>query len=165
MSTTRSDKIEQLFLELIDLPVDQREARLDELCNGDAPLRDELFRLLAADESRSGNDDSGIVGGFVSDPVPQRVGQYVVNGIAGEGGDRQQSAQRLAQTEKLAGMGRLAASIAHEINNPLQAVQNSLHLLANRCEQVYGPARDVEWAFAGGALYLLQCRAITKAGR
>ncbi|MGA3216201.1 MAG: PEP/pyruvate-binding domain-containing protein [Acidimicrobiales bacterium] len=33
--------------------------------------------------------------------------------------------------------------------------------LASRCEQVYGPARDVEWAFAGGALYLLQCRAVT----
>jgi signal transduction histidine kinase len=52
--------------------------------------------------------------------------------IIGDSSERQQSAQRLAQTEKLAGMGRLAASIAHEINNPLQAVQNSLHLLANR---------------------------------
>jgi signal transduction histidine kinase len=52
--------------------------------------------------------------------------------MVGDSGERQQSAQRLAQTEKLAGMGRLAASIAHEINNPLQAVQNSLHLLANR---------------------------------
>jgi pyruvate,water dikinase len=37
--------------------------------------------------------------------------------------------------------------------------------LATRCEQVYGPGRDVEWAFASGTLYLLQCRAITKAGR
>jgi signal transduction histidine kinase len=52
--------------------------------------------------------------------------------MVGEGGERQQSARRQAQTEKLAGMGRLAASIAHEINNPLQAIQNSLHLLANR---------------------------------
>lgn len=33
--------------------------------------------------------------------------------------------------------------------------------LATRCEQVYGPARDVEWAFADGTLYLLQCRAMT----
>jgi nitrogen-specific signal transduction histidine kinase len=60
----------------------------------------------------------------------ERVGARAA--IVGESGERQQSAQRLAQTEKLAGMGRLAASIAHEINNPLQAVQNSLHLLANR---------------------------------
>jgi pyruvate,water dikinase len=33
--------------------------------------------------------------------------------------------------------------------------------LALRCEQVYGPARDIEWAFAAGTLYLLQCRAVT----
>ena len=38
-----------------------------------------------------------------------------------------------------------------------------LDRLAARCEEVYGPARDIEWAFAGGQLYLLQCRAITRA--
>jgi pyruvate,water dikinase len=36
-----------------------------------------------------------------------------------------------------------------------------LNQLALRCEQVYGPARDIEWAFAAGRLYLLQCRAVT----
>ena len=39
-----------------------------------------------------------------------------------------------------------------------------LNRLAGRCEQVYGPARDIEWAFAGCELYLLQCRAVTRAG-
>jgi pyruvate,water dikinase len=39
-----------------------------------------------------------------------------------------------------------------------------LNALAGRCEEVYGPARDIEWAFAGGELYLLQCRAVTRAG-
>lgn len=39
-----------------------------------------------------------------------------------------------------------------------------LNRLAGRCEHIYGPARDVEWAIAGGTLYLLQCRAITKGG-
>jgi pyruvate,water dikinase len=34
--------------------------------------------------------------------------------------------------------------------------------LADRCEEVYGPARDIEWAIAGGELYLLQCRAVTR---
>jgi pyruvate,water dikinase len=38
----------------------------------------------------------------------------------------------------------------------------ALNQLAARCEHVYGLARDVEWAIAGGTLYLLQCRAITK---
>jgi pyruvate,water dikinase len=39
-----------------------------------------------------------------------------------------------------------------------------LNRLADRCEQVYGRARDIEWAIAGGTLYLLQCRAVTRAG-
>jgi pyruvate,water dikinase len=39
-----------------------------------------------------------------------------------------------------------------------------LNRLADRCELVYGSARDIEWAFAGGTLYLLQCRAVTRAG-
>jgi len=39
-----------------------------------------------------------------------------------------------------------------------------LNELAAQCEQVYGPARDIEWAFADGELYLLQCRAVTRAG-
>jgi signal transduction histidine kinase len=37
----------------------------------------------------------------------------------------------LRRTEKLAVAGRLAASIAHEINNPLEAVTNLLYLLGN----------------------------------
>ncbi|HTH53196.1 MAG TPA: ATP-binding protein [Edaphobacter sp.] len=40
--------------------------------------------------------------------------------------------QALIQTEKLAAVGRLAASIAHEINNPLEAVTNLLYL-AQHC--------------------------------
>ena len=36
---------------------------------------------------------------------------------------------QLVRTEKLAGMGRLIASVAHELNNPLQAIQNALFLV------------------------------------
>ncbi len=38
------------------------------------------------------------------------------------------SQRALVQSEKLAAAGRLTASIAHEINNPLQSVRNCLHL-------------------------------------
>ena len=39
---------------------------------------------------------------------------------------------------------------------------DDLNRLAARCEEVYGPARDIEWAIAGDELYLLQCRAVTR---
>lgn len=42
---------------------------------------------------------------------------------------RKQAEEALRKTEKLAAAGRLAASIAHEINNPLEAVTNLLYLI------------------------------------
>lgn len=42
---------------------------------------------------------------------------------------RRAAEQALIQNEKLASVGRLASSIAHEINNPLEAVTNLLYLL------------------------------------
>jgi cyclic nucleotide-binding protein/pyruvate phosphate dikinase-like enzyme len=39
-----------------------------------------------------------------------------------------------------------------------------LNALADKCQRAYGPSRDIEWAIAGGRLYLLQCRAVTRAG-
>lgn len=54
----------------------------------------------------------------------------------------------LIQSEKLAAVGRLAASIAHEINNPLEAVTNLLYLARNQtsCAQTeeYLKAADHE---------------------
>lgn len=45
----------------------------------------------------------------------------------------EESQRMLMQAEKMATVGRMTASIAHEINNPLQSVRNCLHL-ANRTE-------------------------------
>ncbi len=44
--------------------------------------------------------------------------------------ERKNSEEALRRTEKLAAAGRLAASIAHEINNPLEAITNLLYLLS-----------------------------------
>lgn len=43
--------------------------------------------------------------------------------------DRKAAAEALHRSEKLAAAGRMAATVAHEINNPLEAVTNLLYLL------------------------------------
>ena len=42
--------------------------------------------------------------------------------------------QQLFESEKLAAIGRLAASIAHEVNNPLEAIKNALYLMQTGAE-------------------------------
>jgi pyruvate,water dikinase len=37
-----------------------------------------------------------------------------------------------------------------------------LHALATRCEKTFGGTQDLEWAFGGNTLYLLQRRAVTR---
>ncbi|MGB7191034.1 MAG: ATP-binding protein, partial [Acidobacteriaceae bacterium] len=45
--------------------------------------------------------------------------------------EQKRSDEILRRTEKLAATGRLAASIAHEINNPLEAVTNCMYLMSH----------------------------------
>jgi PAS domain S-box-containing protein len=60
-------------------------------------------------------DDNGEVCGFVA----------LVLDVT----ERRKSEDAMRRTEKLAAAGRLAASIAHEINNPLESVTNLIYLL------------------------------------
>ena len=55
-----------------------------------------------------------------------RSRQYQVKRIIEE---KERTAAAMVQSEKLAAVGRLASSIAHEINNPLEAVTNLLYLV------------------------------------
>ena len=64
--------------------------------------------------------------------TPQQVRWVGV--IVLDASERKRSEEALRKTEKLAATGRLAASIAHEINNPLEAITNLLFLLRNYCQ-------------------------------
>jgi pyruvate,water dikinase len=63
--------------------------------------------------------------------------------------------------------GTVEQDVAPELVESLcvdDAMLGKLHALADRCQEVYGPARDIEWAYADDVLYLLQCRAVTTSG-
>ncbi len=63
---------------------------------------------------------------------PMREADESISGIMVLGVDiteRRRMETALMQSEKLAAVGRLSASIAHEINNPLEAVTNLLYLI------------------------------------
>lgn len=71
------------------------------------------------------------------------IGEYAID-IS----DRRRAEAALVRTEKLATLGRLSASIAHEINNPLEAMTNLLYL-----------ARQNEGVTSGAGEYLLLAEA------
>ncbi|WP_419804432.1 sensor histidine kinase [Terriglobus sp.] len=57
--------------------------------------------------------------------LKSRSRQYEVRSVIEQ---RDQTAAKLVESEKLAAVGRLAASISHEINNPLESITNLLYL-------------------------------------
>ena len=59
--------------------------------------------------------------------------------------DLAQTQAQLLQSAKLAAVGELAASVAHEINNPLYAARNSLYLIDQEIppEASYRPLMDI----------------------
>jgi PAS domain S-box-containing protein len=59
-------------------------------------------------------------------PAPDQIAIFFVDLT-----EQKRSEEVVRRTEKLAATGRLAASIAHEINNPLEAVANCLFLLGS----------------------------------
>jgi len=77
--------------------------------------------------SSSGEDYSWILG--VARVLHSDQGEPYLVGVNVDITQQKRSAEALIRTEKLTVAGRLAASIAHEINNPLEAVGNLLYLL------------------------------------
>jgi len=51
--------------------------------------------------------------------------------------------RRMLEIEKFAAAGRLAATIAHEVNNPMEAIKNAIYLLAGRVNPEAEPVYDI----------------------
>ncbi|MBB5064528.1 PAS domain S-box protein [Granulicella mallensis] len=63
-------------------------------------------------------------------PIKDKTGRVIgASKILRDISSRKRIEQSLLQAEKIAATGRMAATIAHEINNPLEAVMNLLYLL------------------------------------
>jgi PAS domain S-box-containing protein len=64
-------------------------------------------------------------------PIKDALGKIIgVSKIARDITERKRAEAALVQSEKLAATGRMAAAIAHEVNNPLEAILNLSYLIA-----------------------------------
>jgi PAS domain S-box-containing protein len=97
---------------------------------------DEILRKLRAGEriehyetTRQRKDGSRIDVSITISPIRDGAGRVVAaSKIARDISDRKRIERLLIQSEKLAATGRMAATIAHEINNPLESVMNLIFL-------------------------------------
>ena len=91
MDAARWDRIQAVFHDVTDLAEPARRARLDEMCDDDAALRDEVLALLDED-ARGGSLLEGSVADVAErvlgdDALPRTpFGAYHVTGMLGEGG-------------------------------------------------------------------------------
>jgi signal transduction histidine kinase len=51
--------------------------------------------------------------------------------------------RRMLEVEKFAATGRLAGTIAHEVNNPMEAIKNAIYLLADKVQSDATPVYDI----------------------
>ncbi len=98
--------------------------RLEEVFRTGAVIQSFEYQL----PSRPGYEEQS----WQTDLYPVKTGQQGVRWVGAvvlETTEQKRSEETLRRTEKLAATGRLAASIAHEINNPLEAITNLIFLL------------------------------------
>jgi PAS domain S-box-containing protein len=97
---------------------------------------DEILRTLRAgkrvdhfETTRRRKNGQTIEVSVTISPVLDENGQVVgASKIARDISERKQVERLLIQSEKIAATGRMAAAIAHEINNPLESVMNLIYL-------------------------------------
>jgi PAS domain S-box-containing protein len=113
--------------ELLQQPVAQElEDTVLRVFASEAPVRN---LELTGQSTKTGRPWTWLASAYPVRTTPHQVRWVGV--IVLDASDRKRSEDALRKTEKLAATGRLAASIAHEINNPLEAITNLLFLLRN----------------------------------
>jgi PAS domain S-box-containing protein len=139
-------RVNQVFAELTGVPLSRHLGRtLPELLPQPVAkvLEDTVMRVFADEEPVRNLELTGQTGTpqqpwtWLASVYPVRTTPQQVRWVGVivlDASDRKRSEEALRRTEKLAATGRLAASIAHEINNPLEAITNLLFLLRNFCQ-------------------------------
>ncbi len=110
-------------------------------------LLNPVQRLIEASHRVSQGDLSPEIGPYSRSElgVLQRTFQKMLTSLRDR--DRHQKAEselRLLQSEKQASVGRLAAGVAHEINNPLTGVLTFTHMLLKRQDIDSGMREDLQ---------------------
>ena len=82
-------------------------------------------------------------------------------------GEVQERSRQLVRSERLAGVGFLAAGVAHEINNPLASIAFCAEALDNRLERSLGQSEDPDRRLVFNYLKMIQeeafrCKNITE---
>jgi PAS domain S-box-containing protein len=96
--------------------------------------RNEIEKMLREDRSWQGNLVQKTRNGSEVIVACRKTMNLEVNAVlevSRDITDQLQAQEALREAEKLAAMGRVAGIIAHEINNPLAAITNTLYLVRN----------------------------------
>lgn len=81
-------RVERIFLQICDLPIDERNERIQELCGDDDELILNVQSMLKADEDSSPLIDSESLFAEMDteDDIPERIGEFEILRVLGEGG-------------------------------------------------------------------------------